>query len=314
MSCAVHPDRRSVLAGSLFIAAAAVLAAAGCGPVKRFAINQVANTLAEGGQAFLSDDDPQLVREALPFSLKLMESTLAETPRHRPLLLAACKGFAQYAYGYLKQDADEMEERDLAASQSLRQRAKKLLWRGRSYGMRALEIAYPGIESGVRENAQAALARVRRQDVGLLYWTAVAWGGAISLAKDDPELVADQSLAIALLDRALALDETYDAGAIHAALISVEMVRREAGGKAEERAKAHFERALALSGGRLASPLVAYAEDVCVPRQDRRQFAELLQRALAIDPDAKPEWRMVNLIMQRRARWLLSKADELFAE
>ncbi|MCX7933644.1 MAG: TRAP transporter TatT component family protein, partial [Planctomycetota bacterium] len=142
----------------------------------------------------------------------------------------------------------------------------------------------------------------------------VAWGGAISLAKDDPDLVADQSLAIALLDRALALDEAYDAGAIHAALISVEMVRRDASGKAEERAKAHFDRAVELSGGKLASPLVAYAEDVCIPLQDRKQFTELLQRALAIDPDAKPEWRMVNLILQRRARWLLAKADDLFAE
>jgi len=296
------------------IAAAILLIAPGCGLVKRFAINQVANTLAEGGQTFLSDDDPQLVRDALPFSLKLMESTLAETPRHRRLLLAACKGFAQYAYGYLKQDADEIEGRDLAAAQAIRLRAKKLLWRSRGYGMRAMETAYPGFESELRRAPQNALARVRRDDAGLLYWIGVAWGGAISLAKDEPELVADQSLAIALLDRAVTLDESYDAGAIHAALISVEMVRREAGGKPEERAKAHFDRALALSGGGLASPMVAYAEDVCIPLQDRKQFTELLQRALTIDPDAKPEWRMVNLIMQRRARWLLAKADDFFVE
>ena len=29
-------------------------------------------------------------------------------------------------------------------------------------------------------------------------------------------------------------------------------------------------------------------------------------------PGAKPEWRLVNLVMQRRARWLLSRTDELF--
>ena len=38
----------------------------------------------------------------------------------------------------------------------------------------------------------------------------------------------------------------------------------------------------------------------------------LLDRALAIDPDAKPEWRLENLVMQRRARWLLAREDELF--
>jgi predicted anti-sigma-YlaC factor YlaD len=49
-----------------------------------------------------------------------------------------------------------------------------------------------------------------------------------------------------------------------------------------------------------------------VQRQDAAQFTSLLERALAIDPDTKPEWRLANLIMQQRARWLLSRADELF--
>ena len=67
-----------------------------------------------------------------------------------------------------------------------------------------------------------------------------------------------------------------------------------------------------LCGGRLAGPLVALAEAVCVRNQNLAEFKDLLNRALEIDPDAKPEWRLVNLLMQRRARWLLSRADELF--
>ena len=31
-----------------------------------------------------------------------------------------------------------------------------------------------------------------------------------------------------------------------------------------------------------------------------------------VDPDVRPEWRLVNLVMQRRARWLLSRIDDLF--
>jgi len=38
----------------------------------------------------------------------------------------------------------------------------------------------------------------------------------------------------------------------------------------------------------------------------------LLQQALAINPDVKPEWRLANLVMQRRAKWLLSRTDQLF--
>ena len=47
-------------------------------------------------------------------------------------------------------------------------------------------------------------------------------------------------------------------------------------------------------------------------KQDLKQFEALLQQALAINPDANPEWRLVNLVMQRRAKWLLSRTDQLF--
>jgi predicted anti-sigma-YlaC factor YlaD len=58
--------------------------------------------------------------------------------------------------------------------------------------------------------------------------------------------------------------------------------------------------------------MVSFAEAVCVQKQDLEQFETLLHRALAINPDAKPEWRLVNLVMQRRAKWLLSRTDQLF--
>jgi predicted anti-sigma-YlaC factor YlaD len=57
---------------------------------------------------------------------------------------------------------------------------------------------------------------------------------------------------------------------------------------------------------------VALAEAVSIDKQDRAEFESLLKRALAIDPNAKPEWRLNNLVMQRRARWLLSREDDLF--
>jgi predicted anti-sigma-YlaC factor YlaD len=67
-----------------------------------------------------------------------------------------------------------------------------------------------------------------------------------------------------------------------------------------------------LSQGTQAAPLVSLAESVAVVRQDRAEFTALLQRALALDPAAHPETQLANLVMQRRARWLLARTDELF--
>ena len=46
---------------------------AGCS-VRQYALNQAADALAKSGNSFASDDDLALIRDAAPFSLKLLDS------------------------------------------------------------------------------------------------------------------------------------------------------------------------------------------------------------------------------------------------
>jgi predicted anti-sigma-YlaC factor YlaD len=283
----------------------------GCS-VKRMAVNKLGDALASGGTTFASDDDPELVKQAVPFSLKLMESLLAESPKHKGLLFATSSGFTQYGYAFVQQDADELEAKDYAAAQEMRARAKRLYLRARNYGLRGLEAAHPGFTNAFATNPAQAVARMKKSDVPQLYWTAAAWGAAISLGKDDPTLIADIPQLEALIDRAAALDESWGDGAIHSFLISYELTRQGATGNPADRARKHFERAVELTRGQQAGPFVTFAEGVCVEQQDVKQFEALLNRALALNPDTQPETRLVNLVMQRRARWLLTKKEDLF--
>src|ERR1017187_8698064 len=283
----------------------------GCS-IKRLAINKVSGALAGSGTSFASDDDPELVKAAVPFSLKLMESVLNENPRHEGLLLAACSGFTEYAYAFVQEDADEMEDKDLAAAEEMRGRARRLYLRARNYGLRGLEVKHKGFEKALRADPKRAVSVATVKDVPRLYWTALSWAGAISLSKDNPDLIAEMPAVEAMMDRALMLNEAFDFGAIHAFLITYEMSRPGGTGDPAARSRQHFERVLALTKGMQAGPMVSYAEAVCVQQQDQKQFETLLHQALAINPDAKPEWRLVNLIMQRRAKWLLSRTDQLF--
>jgi len=287
------------------------LAGAGCS-IKRLAVNKLGNALASGGTTFAADDDPELVKAAVPFSLKLMETLLAENPRHEGLLLASASGFTQYSYAFVQEDAVELEEKDLAASEEMKTRARRLYLRARNYGLRGLEIRHRGFEKALRADPKKAVEAVRSKDVALLYWTAVSWAGAISLSKDNPDLIAELPIVEAMMDRALALDEAFGDGAIHSFLITYEMGRPGGTGEPAARSKKHFDRAMELSKGQLAGPLVSFAEAVSVQKQDLKGFESLLQRAMAIDADAKPEWRLLNLVTQRRAKWLLSRTDQLF--
>lgn len=277
--------------------------------VQRFAANRLADTLAASGTTYASDDDPELVGAALPFSLKLMESALAAAPDHRALLAATSAGFTQYAYAYVHQEGDELGLEDSDRAWAALDRARRLYLRARDYGLRGLEVALPGFGEALRNSHAEAVAKAGPPEVDLLYWTAVSWAAAVSLGKDDPALVAELPIVSALIDRALAVDEDWDRGAIHAFLITYEMSRPDAGGDRGADAKRHFDRAIELTQGRAAAPHVARAESVCVAAEDRECFEEALASALRIDTDINPASRLANLIMQRRARWLLANAD-----
>lgn len=295
----------------LVVVSMLVALVSGCS-VKKIAVNQVGNALAGSGTVFAGDDDPEFVKEAAPFSLKLMESLLAETPEHEGLLLAATSGFVQYSYAFIQQDAERMEEEDYERSEELVDRARRMYLRARGYGLRGLEVARPGFGALMKDDPLGAVALLEREDVPVTYWTAVAWGAAISVSKDDPELIVEQPKVEAMIDRVLELDETFGDGAIHTLLIAYELARQGAEGDPIDRARSHFERAMEISKGQQAAPLVGFAESVAVQTQDRKLFVSLLEKALAIDPDAIPEMRLMNMVMQRRAQWLLSREDDLF--
>jgi predicted anti-sigma-YlaC factor YlaD len=293
------------LAGSLLLA--------GCS-AREYAASKVGDTLASGGAGWSSDEDPELVRESLPFALKLMESLAAEAPRHSGLRLGLCRGFASYAAGFLEPDAEAIEPTDFERAKAIRERARKLHLRARGWCLQALEL---GPRGGTGAGAKllagdpGLLAAFTPPDVELLYWTGVSWGSAVALGLDRPEMVADLPAVRAIFERALALDEEYDRGSLHEAMIAFDSMPPMMGGSLE-RARFHFDRAVDLAGGRRAGPFVTWARSATIPRQARTEFEDALGRALAVDVDAEPADRMVNLIAQERARRMLARVEDFF--
>ncbi len=207
------------------------------------------------------------------------------------------RGFTQYGYAFVQQDADESPDPERA--KALRDRAARLYLRARAYGFDGLRMTRGITEDELRgkEPVRAqALSRTSREDVPLLYWTMAPWGGAISQRKTDMELVGDIPAVAAMLDRALALDEAYDLGAVHEFAISFDPGE--------------------LQKGKKISALVTYAESVAGPAQDRKTFEALLREALRFDVDAPQarDERLENKIAQRRARFLLAHESDILSD
>jgi predicted anti-sigma-YlaC factor YlaD len=286
-----------------------LVASSGCS-LKKMAIGSVADSLASGGSVYASDEDPELVRDAIPFTLKTLESLLQELPEHPGLLLTTCSGFTQYAYAFIQTDADLVEPLDYEKAKEMRDRARKMYLRARDYCLRRLELRHKGISAQLSLEPEKALTTTTADEVEVLYWTGAAWGSAVALGLDRPELIAELPTARALMKRALELDEDFSDGAIHAVMISLEAVPEAMGGS-PTRARQHFDRAVALTHGLSAGPYVTYAASIAAPAEDRAEFERLLNAALAIDVNKKPEWRLANLIAQKRARDLLARIDDI---
>lgn len=282
--------------------------------VKQLAISKLGDTLAEGGGVYASDNDIELVGDALPFTLKTIEGLLAEVPEHEGLLLTAASGFTQYSYVYVDYEALEIELSDTQKAHALKQRAKNLYLRGHSYALRSLELKQDHFVAGLRLSPDQTLSAFTSQDVPSLYWFSLSWAAAIAADKSDMEMVADLNLIEPVIRKCLELDESFNQGALHEFMIAYQGGRSVLQGGGPAKARQHFERAMNLSADTSISPLVSLAESVSVTEQNREEFEALLSLALSYNVNTHMQTRLANLVAQRRARLLLTRIDSYFLE
>ena len=230
---------------------------------------------------------------------------------HGDALAFANTGFLLYATAFLQHDAALAEWEDYELARDLNNRALRMYLRARDFGIRAVELEHPGISVRLVREPSTAVTAFEVDDVEALYYLGGAWMLGISLGLDQPSLVADLPTARALLDRAIELDEDYNRGSLHAAFITLESVGEALGGS-YVKAREHFERAVELSEGLDAGPYVAMALGVSVAEENRQEFVDLLETAVAIDIEEEPSNRLLNTLAQQQARLLLRHTDDLF--
>jgi predicted anti-sigma-YlaC factor YlaD len=288
----------------------------GCS-IKKLAMNQVANALtgSSSSTVFTGDNDPELVGDALPFAIKMYESLMTANPRHQGLRLQTGSLYIMYANAFLQTPAAMLPESEYKQQEFGYRRAKNLYLRGRDIILACLEDKYPGFREALQKrNYAQALARTTRKDAPLLYWAGAGWLGAFAIDPFDMDLGISLPAAAALIDRVYRLDPDYAVGAIHEFYILYYGSLPEYMGGSLKKAREHYRQALDLSRGRSATPYLSLATAVTVKEQNLKEFKELLGMALAIDPQAVPENRLVNVLNQRKAQWLLEHADDFFVE
>ena len=246
----------------------------------------------------LNQDDPELLRTGVPAYLLLVDGFISENPDNAELLAAGAQLFALYGSRF----AENAE------------RAATLTAKARRYGARAICLehapacAWEGLDY---DSFVAALSEVDQRDLSALYSYAVSWLSNLDATSEDWTAVAELPWVEAALERALALDEAYERGAIHGYLGILNTLRPPALGGQPEVAREHFERALTLSGNEDLSIKVEYAKRYARLVFDQELHDRLLTEVVNAPTEAAG-LTLFNVLAKQEALELLETAKEYF--
>jgi hypothetical protein len=277
---------------------AALLCLPGC--FQQIAVDSLTGIMENGFDVLNEESDLGLAETSIAANLKLLESVLRTDPGNRDLIMMVCRGYASYAMAFA-------EDSDPA-------RAREFYRRGRDFGMRLFD---PGGDirksfDGSPADVAAALGSARASDVPAVFWTAISWGGYVSLDLTDPDALAALPRVEAMMNFVRERDPGYFYGGADFFLGTVAGSRPPMLGGNPEASREHFERALSLSGGKFLLTYVYYARSYAVQTQDSVLFGSLLTTVDTTSIDVLPAARLSNAVAKRKAALLRSKTNELF--
>jgi predicted anti-sigma-YlaC factor YlaD len=300
-----------------FMALLAVLALLSSCSIKKMAVNSMAKNMSGDATAvFMEDNDPELVGDAFPVILKMMDMMAATAPDNSAVRSSAGSMYVMYGSVYLQGKGAMLPYEEWEAQKELYDRAKKHYRRGYDYIMDALELKHKGFKAAFAEgNYDDAFAGFKKEDAADLYWGGAAVLAGVSVDVLDPNFAADRDGAVKMLFKALELDPDFGNGMLDEIMMQYYASMPEGMGGSMEKALYHYKHGVELSKDNMVSIHVSYASAICTKNQSQEgydEFTAVLEDVLARDVESVKENRLANIISQRKAAWLLENRDDYF--
>lgn len=252
-------------------------------------------------RAFSRETDLALAKAAFPASLKQMEGLLEMYPREPLLLTSLARGYLSYAFMFVDVPRTMFKFANEFEAAQRRERAYELYMRGRGYALRLLALRDPGIAESVeaaRIPSKEQLAAAGPDSVPGLYWTARCWGAALATLPRSPEVVRDVTIVRSLVTRCVALNERYEHAGPLVLQAALDAVTPQVMGGGVELARARYERAIELQGGRNLLTRVMYARDVLVPLGEDELYVQSLNEIMRANPTEGADLALANTFAQ----------------
>ena len=251
-------------------------------------------------------------------SLAKVDKRLKNDSKDLEALTLNVESLTTYAFGFLIEESDRMMLENYSKANNLESQAHNYFIEAVQYGDSALSYIDYNFYKWLISNDGTEIVdilEIRRKEeyFRLFYWTAAAYGGAISSSGGDPKWIVRLPRVGKLLNSIVSIDSSWNNGAALTALISYTMNNPLLSpNEADSISKNLFQKAIQASGGKDMGPYLSYAESVSKTRQNKDEFISLLNQALKIDIKSSKEFQLTNTISKNRAEWLLDNIDEFF--
>jgi len=262
-------------------------------------ISNAASGLADNlSIAMLNQDDPETVRAGMPSYMILMDSFVEGSPDDPAMLSAAANLYASYGTVFVD---DEL-------------RALRLTARARQYASKAMCTSYAGActwDSMTYDEFVSSLQQVTAKQADLLYVYGFAMVAYIRAHSSDWNAKAELPQAEALLNHYLAIAGDTAKPAAHTFIGILLTIRPPSMGGKPEEARAHFEKALAMTGGNDLGVKVEYAKGYAKMLYERELHDRLIGEVLEASPYVDG-FTLMNVLAQEQAERLAAEADDYF--
>lgn len=299
------------------LAAACALSLSACN-INKIVADGTGDLLEEGSPALDGFWDYEIAGYGVASAIIQLETFHHVSKDNEKLAMVLAKAYVGYAQGWVENEYEAaFQAGDFDKADRLRQRARNLYLRARNLGLHAMRVRDDGIDEVIKAVDETTLPKyladnyVDKIDAAPIFWTGLAWGAAINMSLDQPDLIADLPLVKPFIERARELDDMYFNGAAYIALGTIEASFPPALGGDPEKGKDWFERGLERTERKNHLLQVMYARSYCVNTRNTELFFKLLNEVIEAG-DAGDAFRLSNKVARLRAERYLAHAKELF--
>jgi len=258
-------------------------------------------TIMDSGIVAMNQEtDLELAQGAMPANLKLLEGMIIEDPGNTQLHLYAAEGFYGYTFGFV-----EMQDRN---------RARNLYRRCYEHARVALQQSGVTLdpETSTPAELEAAVGKAGKRAVPAMFWTASCLANWVNLNRDSPAGIAELTSAATLMQRVIALDDTFYHGGPHLFFGVYYGGRSPLFGGNFQLSEEHFRRAAEINDDKLLVVDVLQAEYLDRQRLDRDAFHTHLTRVIEAPDNLAPDMALMNAVAKQQAAQLLESEDDWF--